>query len=327
MSDGKRIKADVAYPIAGKLMQMLRPHTEWIEVAGSLRRGSPDVGDVEIVAVPKGDMKPHDVMVETDNLVDLGVIKKAQIPLRKGGTTTRWGSKMRAISFEEVKFDLFCCDMDNRGLIYWLRTGPDSGKDRGSTTLMTWLKRKRAPFRVEGGYVKAGGRMLSISSESDWFDLLGLPYIPPTDRSASLYNKLFRNSDHVWGDPDKYISRAQLVLFDLQEFLSIQDTHSGLDPGTSSKTKKGSVAPPLLPWESPWLVGNMVWLHEGYGVWRLSPVTSPFAGIWQTVYALNPRKYLTDSERLRSFLSLNQDEVRIVRVAESLVSALRGIAV
>ncbi len=39
--------------IAEKVKAQLAPHCERIEIAGSIRRKKPDVGDIEIVAIPK----------------------------------------------------------------------------------------------------------------------------------------------------------------------------------------------------------------------------------------------------------------------------------
>lgn len=42
-----------AKAIADRLLAQIGPYCERIEIAGSVRRGKPDVHDIEIVAVPK----------------------------------------------------------------------------------------------------------------------------------------------------------------------------------------------------------------------------------------------------------------------------------
>ena len=55
MSEGPRIPRARALMLAQGLIETLRPHCERIEIAGSLRRGKPDVGDIELVCIPKAD--------------------------------------------------------------------------------------------------------------------------------------------------------------------------------------------------------------------------------------------------------------------------------
>jgi DNA polymerase/3'-5' exonuclease PolX len=42
-----------AQPIADRVRDLLAPHCDRIEIAGSIRRQKADVGDIEIVAIPK----------------------------------------------------------------------------------------------------------------------------------------------------------------------------------------------------------------------------------------------------------------------------------
>jgi DNA polymerase/3'-5' exonuclease PolX len=42
-----------AREIAKRVLVLLRPFCERAEIAGSIRRGKPEVGDIEIVVIPK----------------------------------------------------------------------------------------------------------------------------------------------------------------------------------------------------------------------------------------------------------------------------------
>ena len=53
MSEGKRMAYKAAKEISEKWLGILSPSCERVEVAGSLRRGSETVGDIEFVAIPK----------------------------------------------------------------------------------------------------------------------------------------------------------------------------------------------------------------------------------------------------------------------------------
>jgi len=53
VSSGVRVPLADARVIAESLMAALGPGCERIEIAGSIRRGRPDVGDIELVAIPR----------------------------------------------------------------------------------------------------------------------------------------------------------------------------------------------------------------------------------------------------------------------------------
>ena len=47
------MRLDEATAIAERVVEILRPHCDRIEVAGSVRRGKPEVGDIEVVCIPR----------------------------------------------------------------------------------------------------------------------------------------------------------------------------------------------------------------------------------------------------------------------------------
>jgi DNA polymerase/3'-5' exonuclease PolX len=47
------MKYQEALKIAQETVELLRPHCERIEIAGSIRREKPEPNDIEIVAIPK----------------------------------------------------------------------------------------------------------------------------------------------------------------------------------------------------------------------------------------------------------------------------------
>lgn len=261
MSSDTRRPASEVIPIAQSFLALLQPHAAWIEIAGSLRRGKADVGDVDIVAVPLGrdTAKGHSLALETDALLKQGVFQQAQYA-RKGGFSPRWGLKLRGIIYEGVKFELAITDEFNAGYIFWLRTGPDSGQDKANTYLMSAIKRD-APFKCSDGYVWQGNNKLLISNEADWFALCGLPFIAPHERSLKAYHRLLR-ANHRWGNPQQYAPRT--TLFDLDAYLANEDRH--LDSGVKP-TK-----PPAPPWQwqTPFLTPEgYIWVYADHGRWAL----------------------------------------------------------
>ena len=59
MSSGEKQPRAVVLPITERLVSILAPFCERIEIAGSLRRLKPEVGDIELVVIPKLGADPN----------------------------------------------------------------------------------------------------------------------------------------------------------------------------------------------------------------------------------------------------------------------------
>jgi hypothetical protein len=309
MSQDERQPADLVRGICQDFIELLRPACQWIEVGGSLRRGEATVGDVELVAIPE-----RNFLALTDYLVNDGTVTKARYgPTQK----TKWGKRSRGMVYGGVKFDVYLCDENNRGYIHWLRTGPDSTKDKANTYLMSRIK-KNAPFRVET-WVYQGDQMLRINTEEDWFALCGIPFIEPSGRSTRAYIKAM-GKKHRWGNPQDFIVR-QATLFDLDKYLAAE-FHKNLDSGV--KVPK----PPAPPWqwEAPWLTDDgLIWYHEGEGRWSPDRPESERVGHRLELLRVSGERYRrNEAARLRLWLAIqaaNEERERMRMLAEVLDEA------
>lgn len=202
-----RLLATDVQALAADIVDALRPTAERVEIAGSLRRGSETVKDIEIVLLNP----TPDYYTLTDTWVAEGMAAKA---LYGKSGSTRWGWKYRGLSYHDVRFELFTADSLNYGLIWWLRTGPADANHY----VMVELKRKRAPFAFTDGYGWAGTRKLSLHSEAQLFALLGMPLIIPQDRNEQVYRQLMSDRWHEWGKPEDFFAPietgAQAALFE-----------------------------------------------------------------------------------------------------------------
>jgi DNA polymerase/3'-5' exonuclease PolX len=115
MSDKQRWRADIARKVAEDLTVEMAPRCNHIEIAGSLRRSKPDVGDIEILFAPRIDQVrvPSELFPKFGSLADelleqrlaKGVITKR---FNVNGTTT-WGNlnKLALHNGSSIPIDFF----------------------------------------------------------------------------------------------------------------------------------------------------------------------------------------------------------------------------
>lgn len=157
---------------ARAFVDAIGPHCERVEVAGSVRRERPEVGDIEIVCIPRkvagglfGDMEDVDPMF---------VSAVERFEGLKGGPK---GKYTRRVLSEGVEVDLFICTEDNWGLNFAIRTG---SRDFVAGELAArW---SRMGYRSEGAILRRDGASFPLREEADVFDFLGMEWVEPRDR-------------------------------------------------------------------------------------------------------------------------------------------------
>lgn len=195
MSAGTGIPLLQARGLASKLLALLAPACERIEIAGSIRREKPEVHDIELVAMPKWDVISGDDLwgtaVEIDMLDDRlaelrgnGTLRLRDVEARKADGTTaithRDGDSYKALEFEGIPVDLFIVRPPaDWGVIFAIRTGPGDWNQRIVTDCQRYLR------RVDGGRVYRSGKYVPCREERDFFAAIGQDWIDPRDRAAS----------------------------------------------------------------------------------------------------------------------------------------------
>jgi DNA polymerase/3'-5' exonuclease PolX len=166
-------------------------------VAGSLRRRLARIGDVEIVAVPKTEQRmggllgdvpiEHDLLDERmDALLDAGTVQQR---LDVNGHP-RWGPLVKYLTYRDVRVDLFCPSAERFGWILLLRTGPAAfsrqlvvAKDRRTKDGRPGLR--PVYIATQDGWLtwRTSGQRIPTPTEQHVFDLFGLPYLEPQERT------------------------------------------------------------------------------------------------------------------------------------------------
>ena len=160
-----------AKEIADKYVEILRPFSKRIEIAGSIRREKPFCGDIEICMIPDSSK-----LFDLKSIVDSWGIIKGKV----GG---KYCARMLP---EGIKLDLFFCSIDNWGLNFTIRTG--SANWVKNVLAKTWV---RNGYRSEGALLRpivdncSGelGDPIPLREEKEVFEFLNLEWIEPKDRS------------------------------------------------------------------------------------------------------------------------------------------------
>lgn len=187
------MSAKVKYPradalnVAKELCDLLKPLTERLIVAGSLRRRKSEVGDVEILFIPQMVTLPDGFfnkkqVSRVDSMLDVLQRSPAIITQRRNvNGSVMWGDKNKlAVHVASgIPVDFFAATEDNWFNYLVCRTG---GAEN-NTLIASAAQAKGWKWNPYGaGFTDAAGQLVRVSSERDVFDLVGLPYREPWER-------------------------------------------------------------------------------------------------------------------------------------------------
>lgn len=215
-----------ARAVVEDMADLLAPLCQKLEIAGSIRRGKPAVKDAELVVIPLPGLLNY-----TDEMVQRGLIDKA---LYGDAQSTRWGNKYRGMLYRGMKVELFLADEDNWGYQYWLRTGPGDA----NTFIMSWLKWRKAPIQARDGdwfWTRSDETVrLAVRSEQEMFELLGMPFIEPQNRSEGIYRHILNRREDRWPDYSPFVAVEMTTLL----MAGIGRTHYQEDGATAGGEKE-----------------------------------------------------------------------------------------
>ncbi len=197
MSEKRRIPLAQAEELAAELVSLLSPSCDRISVAGSIRRRRPEVGDVELVAIPlviererptglfeSEIVREDQLAVSCETLFDRKDQYGRQIWTKRLDSNGRhaWGPLHKRATWRGFAVDLFCATPANWGWILLLRTGSREFNQRLVTErrkggcMPEWLQSK-------GGMLMSSGQLVPTPTEESVFLALGLEFVPPELRT------------------------------------------------------------------------------------------------------------------------------------------------
>lgn len=183
----KRWPRRAAVKVAREICLRLEPHCERLVVAGSLRRRRRDVGDVEILYIPRTETREVDLFAtrevslageEIDRMLDDGTIEKRMSVVG----TPSWGSVNRlAVHVASgIPVDLFRTSRESWWNYLVCRTGPAASNMR----IAEEARRRGYKWRPYGaGFTRlSDGVEVVMESEEQVFAFVGMDYWPPRER-------------------------------------------------------------------------------------------------------------------------------------------------
>ena len=174
-----------AFKIASELVELFTPYCERIAIAGSVRRQKPEVGDIEIVAIPR--MVPEQIGMFTglDFPDEPAPLVSALDDVLMGlGRFIKNGQRYKQIVLNEINLDLFLVLPPAQwGVLFVIRTGP-ADFSKWCVTPRKYSGALPSDCSVKDGAVYHNGKIIPTPEEMDFLNFLGLGWIEPKDRVA-----------------------------------------------------------------------------------------------------------------------------------------------
>ena len=180
MSSKPRFPLVLAVPMASELVKVLSPFCERIQVAGSIRRRQQQVGDIELVVIPKKAQHPgllEDVWIEEDLL---GREVDRLLLIGYFGKRGALGPTKKFVRHMEsgIPVDIFPTDADNWGMTLFVRAGPK----KYAQWAMSRFISLRCRGHASGGVTLRDGAEVTCPHESTVFKYLETEFVPPERR-------------------------------------------------------------------------------------------------------------------------------------------------
>lgn len=176
------MKLDHARAYAEETVEWLSPFAEKIEVAGSVRRERPEVGDIDLVCIPKLDLEKDmlgTVMGARNQVIEAVKQYLAKRPDSRwmNGKEPKAGAELLNIVMPWGQLDIFFADAGTWATRLMCRTG----SKEHNIWLCERAKRFGAHWNPQKG-LSVDGEKCPAWEEMIIYHVLGLPWIPPQKR-------------------------------------------------------------------------------------------------------------------------------------------------
>lgn len=181
------MKLEDAQVFAEKILGILQPFCERVAVAGSIRRGRPEVNDIDVVAIPKPVDMPgglcgvahYSESQVWKDLIPIALLKHDIVAEMRGQELLRF-----KFTKPELQVDLYRARPETWGVILLIRTG----SKEHNVKLCSLARSKGLKLSAcEGVVTQEGfGKIIGSKTEEEIFSALGLGFVEPKDREVRI---------------------------------------------------------------------------------------------------------------------------------------------
>lgn len=175
--------------IAWEVMTLLDDLCSRITIGGSLRRGKPIVGDIEVIAQP---IDPKRFARRCDLLLERG---RVALRLNKLGYRIAWSQREKCMWINGMPLDLFIVQPDRQwGPTCLIRTGPNAANQvlvtkAGLRTTLGDVGILPHHMKFDDGLIWRDDEPLDCPEEKHVFAACGLPWVSPWLRTVAYYQR------------------------------------------------------------------------------------------------------------------------------------------
>lgn len=197
MSEGAAMNLETAKMHAGQFIMQILDVCDKVEIAGSIRRGKQQVHDIEILAMPKFEVKQEMLL---DGVVErkVNLLHQRMQQLLRNGTVTAdrqrkdrhkdpFGERYYRVNFNpgnlKIPIDLFVVLPPAQwGTQLVIRTG--------CAEFSHWIVSLRIShgLRFRDGHLERMGQVIDTPTEESVFEALRLPFVPPERRELDEHD-------------------------------------------------------------------------------------------------------------------------------------------
>lgn len=170
------MELEKAKAIAEELKALLGPACLRIEIAGSIRRRKPEVGDIELICIPRFAAGTDQLDRELRRLLELNILAYRR---NKRGSIM-YGRKNKLLRHVEsgIGVDIFSTSEECWPVTLVVRTGGERTNRRIAVAAL----RKGYQFHAYGSGFSTPQGYITCRSEGEVFEAVDLPYLEPWER-------------------------------------------------------------------------------------------------------------------------------------------------